>query len=104
MEAVELLSHVNEKFGTALCSTSVGNFIALLQENQVGLFSLRSDDFLKQYFVNVYILMLWFCRWTSLICHSLQVSFGIFKWKQSSEMCVLCIALAFRQAPMIMYL
>ena len=60
MEAVELLSHVNEKFGFVVCSTSLGNFIALLQDNQVGLFSLRSDDFLKQYFVNVYILMLWF--------------------------------------------
>jgi hypothetical protein len=22
------------------------------------------------------------CSWTSLICHSLQVSSGIFKWKQ----------------------
>jgi len=60
MEAVELLRHVNEKFGSIVCSTSLGNFIALLQGNQVGLFSLRSDSFLKQYFVNVYILMLWF--------------------------------------------
>jgi len=59
MEAVELLSRVNEKFGSVVCSTSMGNFIVLLQENQVGLFSLRSDDFLKQYFVNVYFLMLW---------------------------------------------
>lgn len=60
MEAIELLSHVNEKFGSVVCSTWLGNFIALLQDNQVGLFSLRSDDFLKQYFVNVCILMLWF--------------------------------------------
>jgi len=60
METVELLSHVNEKFGSVVCSTTMGNFIVLLQENQVGLFSLRSDDFLKQYFVNVYFLMLWF--------------------------------------------
>jgi len=60
MEAVELLSRVNEKFGSVVCSTSMGNFIVLLQENQVGLLSLRSDDFLKQYFVNVYFLMLWF--------------------------------------------
>lgn len=59
MEAAELLSHVNEKFGSVVCSTSLGYFIALLQENQVGLFSLRSDDFLNQYYVNVYILMLW---------------------------------------------
>jgi hypothetical protein len=60
MEAVEFLSHVNEKFGSVVCSTSLGNFIALLQENQVGLFSLRIDSFSKQYFVNVYILILWF--------------------------------------------
>jgi hypothetical protein len=58
MEAVELISHVNEKFGSVVCSTSLGNFIVHLQENQVGLFSLLSDHFLKQYFVNVYILML----------------------------------------------
>lgn len=44
MEAVELLRHVNEKFGSIVCSTSLGNFIALLQGNQgmcllvVGLF------------------------------------------------------------------
>jgi hypothetical protein len=36
MEAIELLSHVNEKFGSVVCSTWLGNFIALLQDNQVG--------------------------------------------------------------------
>jgi hypothetical protein len=38
METMELISHVNEKFGSVVCSTSLGNFIAHFQENQVGLF------------------------------------------------------------------
>lgn len=100
MEAVELISHVNEKFGFVVCSTSLGNFIIHLQENQVGFFSLRSDDFLKQYFVNVYILM-WFVDGRPLF---VTLSFGIFMWKQRSEMYVSCKAVAFSQAPMITYL
>jgi hypothetical protein len=44
MEAVELISQVHEKFGSVVCSTSLGNFIVHLQENQVRLFSLRNDD------------------------------------------------------------
>lgn len=60
MEAVESISNVNENFGFVVCLTWLGNFIVLLQENQVGLFSLQSDDFLKQHFVNVCILKLWF--------------------------------------------
>lgn len=44
MEAVELISHINERFGSVVCSTSLGNVIVHMQENQgmylliVGLF------------------------------------------------------------------
>jgi hypothetical protein len=60
MEAVEFISNVTENFSFVVCMTSLGNFIVFLQENQVGLFSLRSDSFLKQHFVNVCILKLLF--------------------------------------------
>jgi hypothetical protein len=58
MEAVEFISNVTENFRFIVCMTSLENFIVFLQENQVGLFSLRSDSFLKHHFVNVCILKL----------------------------------------------
>jgi hypothetical protein len=54
MEAVELISHINERFGSVVCSTSLGNVIVHMQENQVGLFLLPSEDFYKKYFVNIH--------------------------------------------------
>jgi len=41
---VKFLSHVNDKVGSFVFSTWLGNFTVNLQENQVDLFPLRKEE------------------------------------------------------------